>query len=152
MLTVTDLWRPWVAMSKATDWKLTIDSSEPLTDAMRVLGAVYGVTLTVSSDGPDASGDEQNAGKPTENRRTARRRPSATTRKARAAAPATGAGESKQEAAPRSAGSLSNAEVSSWARQNGMTVNDRGRVPALVMTAFRNAHNVSPDSVASSRL
>jgi hypothetical protein len=35
--------------------KLTLDSSEPLEDAMRVLGAFYGVTLVVSNDEPDAS-------------------------------------------------------------------------------------------------
>jgi hypothetical protein len=101
---------------------------------MRGLGALYGVTLTVS-------GDEQDASKPAK-KRTTRRRPSTAT-KTRTGAPTAdaNAGKSKQETAPRSAGSPSNADVRSWARQTGLTVSGRGRVPASVMTAYRSAHN-----------
>jgi hypothetical protein len=31
--------------------RLTLDSSEPLQDSIRVLGALYGVTLVVANDG-----------------------------------------------------------------------------------------------------
>lgn len=101
---------------------------------MRVLGAFYGVTLVVSNDEPDAS-------KPAKKKSTARRRSSAG-RKARTGAPAAEAvtGKSKQDNAPRSS-SPSNAEVRSWARETGLTVSDRGRVPASVMTAYRNTHS-----------
>jgi hypothetical protein len=125
--------------------KLTIDSTEPLEDAMRVLGALYGVTLAVSPDGQDVSGDNGHARQPVEKPRPAKRRPSVT-RKARTAVLGTDTdanadvGEPKQETPTRSAGSPSNAEVRSWASQNGITVSDRGRIPASVMTAFRNAH------------
>jgi len=101
---------------------------------MRVLGALYGVTLVVSSD-------EQDASRPA-TKRTTRRRPSPA-KEARTGVPTADAeaGKSKPETALRSAGSPSNAEVRSWARQSGLRVSDRGRVPASVMTAYRNAHN-----------
>jgi hypothetical protein len=128
-------------MSKGTDVKLTVDSSEPLEDAMRVLGALYGVTLVVASDGSDVAGAEQDARKPADKR--AGRRPAAA-RKTRPAARASDAvaRKPKQGTAARLAGSPSSAEVRSWARDNGMTVSDRGRVPASVMTAYRNAHDL----------
>jgi hypothetical protein len=111
--------------------KLTLDSTEPLQDAMRVLGALYGVTLIVSSD-------EQDAREPAKSR--SRRSPA---RKARTDAPAAeaNAGKSKRKAALRLPVPPSNAEVRSWARHNGFTVSDRGRLPTSVMTAYRNAHH-----------
>jgi hypothetical protein len=145
---VTDLWR-LTAVSrtrrKATALKLTLDSSEPLEHAMRVLGALYGVTMILSTDEEDASKPtRENGTKPASSKSTARRKPSAA-RQGRPVAPATDAAtdaaESTQETAPRSAGSPSNAEVRSWARQNGLTVSDRGRVPASVVTAYRNAQH-----------
>jgi hypothetical protein len=123
--------------------KLTLDSSEPLEDAMRVLGALYGVTMVLSTDEEDASKTaRENGRKPASSKTTARRKPSAA-RQARPVAPATDAhaAQSTQATAPRSAGSPSNAEVRSWARQNGLTVSDRGRVPASVLTAYRNAQD-----------
>jgi hypothetical protein len=119
-------------VERRPELKLTLDSSEPLEDAMRVVGALYGVTLTVS-------GDDQRASKPAQK---ATRRPSAA-KKARVAAPAAdaNAGAAQRKTASRSAGLPRNAEVRSWAREHGMTVSDRGRVPASVMTAYRQAHN-----------
>jgi len=127
--------------------KLTLDSSEPLEDAMRVLGALYGVTMVLSTDEEDASKTaRENGSRPASSKTTARRKPSAA-RQARPVAPATDAdadadtAQSKRATAPLSAGSPSNAEVRSWARQNGVTVSDRGRVPASVLTAYRNAQH-----------
>jgi hypothetical protein len=131
--------------------KLTLDSSEPLADAMRVLGALYGVTLVVSPDEQDATKpgrktastpSRKSASKPAGSKRTARRAPSAA-RKAPPVVRSTeaAAARSEQKTARRSAGSLSNAEVRSWARQNGLTVSNRGRLPASVMTAYRNAQS-----------
>ena len=87
--------------------KLTVDSSEPLENAMRVLGALYGVTLVVSSEVPEASVPAQHS--------AVKRR-------------------------KRSAASPSNAEVRAWARRTGLSVSDRGRVPASVLQEYRNAH------------
>ena len=139
-----DLIRRVANMSKGTDVKLTVDSSEPLEDAMRVLGALYGVTLVVASDRSDVAGAEQDARKPADKRAApGGRRPTAA-RRTRPAARASDAvaRKPKQGTAARLAGSPSSAEVRSWARDNGMTVSDRGRVPASVMTAYRNAHDL----------
>jgi hypothetical protein len=129
--------------------KLTVDSNESLEDAMRVVGALYGVTLVVSDGGQDAiksDGDgadktaTQQARKATNRKRTAKKKPSA----AKAAQPVATAADAdappKPATAPRP-GPPSNVEVRAWARQNGFTVSDRGRVPASVMTAFRNAQD-----------
>jgi len=119
--------------------RLTLDSSEPLEDAMRVLGALYGVTLVVSPDDQDATSTarktastpgKKSANKPAGNKKTVNRAPT----DAKKARP-------EQKTARRSAGASSNAEVRSWARRNGLTVSDRGRLPASVVTAYRNAQN-----------
>ena len=95
--------------------RLTVDSSEPLEDAIRVLGALYGVTLVVSNEGPGAPTSTQQL-------------------KPRAKRVAT-------KPQTRAAGTASNAEVRSWARHAGLAVSDRGRLPASVMTAYRSAHD-----------
>jgi len=130
-------------VSKGNDVKLTVDSSESLEDAMRVVGALYGVRLVVATDGPVASGADEDSSRPVAKKKAASRKPSAA-RKPRPAARAADAEarKPKQRTAARLAGSPSTAEVRSWARENGMTVSDRGRVPASVMTAYRNAHDL----------
>lgn len=122
--------------------KLTLDSNEPPEDAMRVVGALYGVTLVVSSDDQDAiKPATENASKPA--KKAPNRRSSSAVKKSTTTAPATKANARKQQpqAASRAASTPSNASIRSWARQNGLTVSDRGRVPASVMTAYRNAQN-----------
>jgi hypothetical protein len=132
--------------------KLTLDSSEPLEDAMRVFGALYGVTLVVADMEPGAGQpsqpmetvepaeavepDEQS--EPDEPKKPRRRRRSATGRRSRSGSAAPEA--DSEDATSRSNGSPSNAEVRSWARENGLTVNDRGRVPASVLSAYREAN------------
>jgi hypothetical protein len=100
--------------------------ANPLEDAMRVLGALYGVTLVVSSEVPEARRPAQHS--------AVKRRKRKAAMKPRTGAPAvdTGAGES--------VGSPSNAEVRAWARRTGLSVSDRGRVPASVLKEYRNAH------------
>jgi hypothetical protein len=95
--------------------KLTLDSSEPLEDAMRVLGALYGVKLVIDTDGQAA--DRRNDNRSSRIRRTRRR-----------SIPA--------QRAVRS----NNAEIRTWARHHGLSVNDRGRIPATVKAAYRDAH------------
>ena len=124
-------------MKGSTRLKLTIDSDEALEDTLRVVGALYNVNLEVSSN----PGTNTRAGQSTGNgtstqarprrasRGSARRRPGKRTRGAQARA-ATGA-----------AGQVSTAEVRSWAREHGYTVADRGRVPAALLTAYRNAQS-----------
>jgi hypothetical protein len=123
--------------------KLTLDSSEPLEHAMRVVGALYGVTLSLSSDGQEATKPaKKNSGKPANaKKRTARKKTSAT-RKALPVAAAADAEPTQEEQAVAlgSAGSPSNADLRTWARHNGFTLSDRGRVPAAIVTAYRSAH------------
>ena len=110
---------------------------------MRVVGALYGVTLVLSTEDKDASTPASKpASRPTTSRRTARRKPSAANA-ARPVAPASDAdaAQTNQQTARVSAGSLSNADIRSWARQHGLTVSDRGRVPASVVTAYGNAQS-----------
>jgi Lsr2 len=121
--------------------KLTVDSSEPLDEAMRVLGALYGVTLVVSKDEPDMRPPtKKTASRPAKGRRTVSGRQAAA-RATRSGASAVSADAVKptKASASRSSGSPNNAEVRSWARQTGLTVSDRGRIPASVMTAYRDA-------------
>lgn len=133
------------------DLKLTLDSSEPLEDAMRVLGALYGVTLVVSNEDHDANKPasrtatapgRKSANKPTVAKKAMNRK-SASAKKAQPSAPSTKAAAARAEpkGARRTGGASSNAEVRSWARQNGFTVSDRGRLPATVVKAYRDAQS-----------
>ena len=89
---------------------------------MRILGALYGVTLVVSTEVPDARRPAQKS--------TVKRRKRAAATKPRTGAPAVDAD------AGESAGSPSNAEVRAWARRTGFSVSDRGRVPASVLREY----------------
>jgi hypothetical protein len=114
--------------------KVTVDSSEPLTDALRVIGALYHVTLVVSED-------EVGQGEPMPG--TAAKSSSSTRKTTRA----TGAGKArtakpKAKAGVKSPAPPSSTEVRSWARGNGFTVRDRGRVAAAVVAAYREEHNL----------
>jgi hypothetical protein len=102
--------------------KLTLDSSEPLEDAMRVVGALYGVTLVLTTEEADVGAPAEKAQTPAARKRTPASRRTARERK------------------PARQRSTSNAEVRSWARQKGLTVSDRGRIPASVMTAYQDSH------------
>ena len=118
---------------------------------MRVLGALYGVTLVVSPDEQDGTRSASTtAAKPARkstskakgSQRTVNRAPSAKKKDPAVASAAKAARpRSKQKTAQRSVGASSNAEVRSWARQNGFTVSDRGRLPVSVVTAYRNAQS-----------
>ena len=119
---------------------------------MRVVGALYGVTLVLSKEEQDVpkptmtkatQPTRKTASKPAPSKRAAKRKPT-TARNARPAASSTSVEpvRSARAAAARSAGHPSNAEIRSWARQNGLTVSDRGRLPASVVTAYRNAQSV----------
>jgi hypothetical protein len=51
-------------------------------------------------------------------------------------------GRGRRPAATRSGGGSgrSTAEIREWARNNGYTVNERGRIPANVLEAYEKAH------------
>ena len=104
--------------------KLTIDSSEPLEETLRVVGALYGVTLTVQP------GAQVDLGAVRKNARSspatgAAPRPTKTRKPARRTA--------------KAVGGSGNAEIRQWARDAGYSVRDRGRIPASVTAAFYEA-------------
>ena len=117
--------------------KLTVDSSEPLEDAIRVVGALYGVTLVVARDGLEGS-------KPTQlGSRRPKQRSATTKPRGRAGVAAHAESRKAQTTTAGSAGSAgapSSADIRSWARHTGLSVRGRGRVPASVLTAYQDAH------------
>jgi hypothetical protein len=101
--------------------KVTIDSSESLSDALRVVGAMYDVTLSVT-DGAVPSPTTSSGRGPA---RAARKARTSATKKSTAAVPA----------------AVGNVHIRSWAVANGMTVSQRGRLPGRVVAAYREAHH-----------
>lgn len=105
--------------------RISIDSSEPLEDVIRVIGALYNVTLTtesgeVATEPPAQAAEEKS-------RRNGQRR----------ATPARSSSRRRRSRSPIA--KVSNSELRSWARENGHTVSDRGRIPASVSTAYLEA-------------
>jgi hypothetical protein len=109
--------------------KVTIDSSEPLDDALRVIGALYDVTLTAASSTPEEQAAPVEAARTTSRRNRGGRRTAKATPRSRRAP--------RKSAAKR--GSVSTAQLRSWARDNGHEVSDRGPISASVATAYREA-------------
>ena len=124
--------------SKGRPLKVTIDSNEPLNDAIRVIGALYNVTLTPSSQStgvPDNNGGKSRAsarsnGKPaTPTRKQPRRVPAQ--EPMRGPAPVT-----RRKSTPKAADP---GEIRAWAKANGHSVNDRGPLSSAVRSAFAGA-------------
>jgi hypothetical protein len=113
--------------------KLTVDSNEPLEDAIRVVGSLYGVTLVVSKDTLEA-------GESTRRSSTKPSKRSSSTKPRRRAGVAQASSRKSRTRAAGSPGAPSTADVRSWARQAGLSVSDRGRVPASVMAAYLDTH------------
>lgn len=111
--------------------KVTIDSSEPLDDALRVLGAVYNVQLAVT--GPVLATTDTALPRAT--------KAAAATKKPVAAASRTTRGRHTKNTAPPSSKTPSSKELRVWAQANGHHVSGRGRVPSTLMDAYRSAHN-----------
>lgn len=117
---------------------------------MRVVGALYGVTLALSTTEPQAGGPSL----PPTKKSVAARETNGTAESTRAAhksaksaTTATTASAARRrrvaDTTPaRSTGPVppDNAEVRSWARQSGLAINDRGRIPASVMAAYYDSH------------
>lgn len=113
--------------------KVTIDSSESLESAIRVLGAMYDVTLTVAGQASSPASKTGPTGKAGASQ--------SAKRGGAAKAPATAVSTKRSmRRSPTSAKSVSASELRSWARANGYDVGSYGRVPAAVATAYREAH------------
>lgn len=109
--------------------KISIDSSDSLDDALRLVGAFYGVTLHVGGSAESSNGSADAAPRA----RSARgQNGRATTRAARGRRTTSGRRTSRRRGPTAT-------DVRQWARDNGMAVNDRGRIPAAVQAAYREA-------------
>ncbi len=120
--------------------KLTIDSTEALEDTLRLVGALYNVTLEVAANPAGDTGSSTNSSTSTSS--AAPRASTATSRAPRTARttrkrkrPATG----RARSAASGRGQVDTATVRAWARENGYETADRGRVPAAVLTAYQQA-------------
>lgn len=118
--------------------KVTIDSSEPLSDALRLVGALYNVSLARVDEDPAAV-----------NAKTARvsRRSSANgngSGRKTAKKPTTRTGANNRAARKRGASpTASTSEIRQWAKDTGQAVSSRGTLPAAVKAAYAAAHTGS---------
>ncbi len=106
--------------------QLTIDSNEPLERVLDVVGSLYGVRLTVSSEAtvaPVAAGSRP------------RRRAAPKARPARSHGKAVPA-RSHRSRPTTSTSAPDSATLRRWAQANGHSVKDRGRIPASVVAAY----------------
>lgn len=108
--------------------RISIDSTEPLEDVIRLIEAVYDVTLSVAPATRPAKTTRDTTPQPRGGRRAA----SGKTSRARS----NGQGRPATQRAK-----ISNQELRSWARANGYTVSDRGRIPTSVVTAYHQAQD-----------
>jgi hypothetical protein len=116
--------------------KVTIDSAEPLADALRVVGAVYDVTLAQVDDTPVL-------GAAAGNTRTSRRSATSTNGSSRRTATSKStqrAGTPKSQRSSRKATTVSTSDIRKWAQAHGHAVSGRGTLPAKVKTAYAEAH------------
>jgi hypothetical protein len=138
-----------LTLKRETIVRLTIDSNEPLDEVIKVLGAMYGVALVVSDaetgTAPPPVADVDAPPPPAAKEETASRSAPAAEetstprrkRPSRRRAPRAG----------RTAGDrVDNAAIRAWARENGYTVSDRGRVPAIIVAAYREAQGTGAES------
>lgn len=103
--------------------KISIDSAEPLHDVLRVISALYDVTLAVTTS--------NDAGQTTP---AIANRDSSTPTRGKTATKSRGRGRSTKKL-----GRVSTAELRSWAQENGHPVSDRGPIPAAVSVAYQQA-------------
>ena len=97
--------------------QLTFDSNQPLADVVRVVGSLYGVTLTV------VDGDDVPVHPTSEGSRPRRREARSGRKRGVKAAPGVDA-----------------RTVRGWAAANGFEVSTRGSLPAAVRAAYAEAH------------
>ncbi len=115
--------------------KVTIDSSEALADTLRVIGAVYNVTLAQvheTTGAPKPEGSVSAAPpSPSSDRKQARQ---SRTQKP----PQPPATRTRQRPAPKAAAAPA-ADIRVWAKANGHSINDRGPLSATVRAAYAAA-------------
>ena len=105
--------------------RITIDTSDPLEHSLRVLGAVYDVQLTVAGHAEaTASAPPDSDGSAVKLSGQAQRR----------GARANKTGSPRQRS--RVGGKPDTATMRQWAREHGLQVPDRGRIPKEITRAY----------------
>ena len=107
--------------------QLTIDSNEPLERVLDVVGSLFGVRLAVSSDAPAAP-------VAADSRSPRRAAPKARPARSRGTAVAVRSHRSRPTASTTR--SPDTATIRQWAQAHGVSVKDRGRIPASVIAAY----------------
>jgi hypothetical protein len=118
-----------------TKLKLTIDSAEALEDTLRVVGALYNVTLKASANPAIGTGSSTSSRGATPASTATSRAP----RKGLTAQKRKRPASRRARSAANGRGRVDTATVRAWARDNGYEIADRGRVPATVLTAYQQA-------------
>ena len=116
--------------------KVIIDSAEPLADALRVVGALYNVTLAEVGEGTQ-SGIPRVSASTSGPAATANGKPS---RRATASKAGRRAAARKPSRSAKKATSVSTSDIRAWALASGHKVSDRGTLPAAVKSAYAEAH------------
>jgi len=112
--------------------KVTIDSTEPLADALRVIGALYNVNLAQVAATDDTATTTAGAAQD-HPLGAATAKPSRNSRAKTTSAP-TRTGRRRPTTA------ASSSDVRAWAVANGHAVSDRGTLPAAIKAAYAQAH------------
>lgn len=103
--------------------QLVLDSTEKLDNALRAVGGLYGVEVTVVGGAATPS--------------TRRRAAAPANKAARGGRGARGARRPGRPGRPSRRPDAS--DIRTWARANGHAVSDRGRIPDSVVTAYERA-------------
>jgi hypothetical protein len=107
--------------------QITIDSTEPLEKVLKVIGALYGVTLGEATEGLV---DRGSYGAIPRVARTNDKQSRVTSPSAKKTSRSTRSARRQSKTAPDAA------SVRTWAKANGHPVRNRGRVPASVTAAY----------------
>ncbi len=114
--------------------KVTIDSTEPLADALRVIGALYNVNLAHVAATDDTTtttaGAAQDQPLGAATAKPSRRTPAKTAK----------APTSNRTGRRRRTTAASSSDVRAWAVANGHAVSNRGTLPAAIKAAYAQAH------------
>jgi len=113
--------------------RISIDSGEPLSEVIRVIEAVYQVSVTI--DRPAQSTRDEAA-----SARPRKRSPQGSGRRAAAKAIGRSRATGSTTSPANAPASGSSADIRAWARQHGHPVGDTGRISGQVIAAYQQAH------------
>ena len=108
---------------------ITIDSRDPLDQSLRLVGALFGVSVKVEAEGEAIAAASGPA--------------SGGQRKSGVRRPAKGAKSTRRSGSRAVMAPADQAVVRTWAREQGLQVSDRGRVPNAILEAYQQRRSGS---------